>query len=186
MTLLHAPADSEPVWPYSLADLRRDNPNVSFSANPTAEDLAPFDVFVVAPTDPPEHDPAAFRPLEVEPEQAEDGTWQQSWDLVPIPPPEPPADWETFRAGLLTSADVAQAMTVARAAGAEPAATNLPTALEKAQAGRPGEFAACWGLVVAAGGASPEALAALAASAQACNLPADFVAALQPAPPEQA
>ena len=36
------------------------------------------------------------------------------------------------------------------------------------------------GPVVAAGGASPAALAALVAAAEACNLPADFVAALSP------
>jgi hypothetical protein len=53
-------------------------------------------------------------------------------------------------------------------------------ALKDAQAGNTAEFAACWGLVVAAGGASPEALAALVAAAEACNLPAGFVAALSP------
>jgi len=178
-TLLHAPANSAPVWPYSLADLRRDNPNVSFSANPTADDLAPFDVFVVEPAAQPEHDPVTHRAQEITPVEI-DGVWQQVWELIEIPPAPPTPDWATFRSGLLTSADVAQAMTTARAAGAEPAATNLPMALKDAQAGQVAEFAACWGLVVAAGGASPEALAALVAAAEACNLPADFVAALSP------
>jgi hypothetical protein len=109
-----------------------------------------------------------------------DGQWQQAWVLIEIPPAPPTPDWATFRSGLLTSADVATAMSTARAAGCEPAATNLPVALQKAEGGNPAEFAACWGLVVAAGGASPEALAALSAAAQACNLPADFVAALSP------
>ena len=179
MAFIHAPANSAPVWPYSLADLRRDNPNVSYSANPSAEDLAPFDVFVVQPTDPPTYDPTTHRAQEITPVEIE-GVWQQAWELIERPPAPPTPDWATFRAGLLTSADVAQVMTAARAAGAEPAATNLPMALKDAQAGQIAEFAACWGMVAAAGGASPEALAALVAAAEACNLPAEFVAALAP------
>jgi hypothetical protein len=178
-TLLHAPANSPPVWPYSLADLRRDNLNVSFSANPTADDLAPFDVFVVEPTDPPEHDPTTHRAQEITPVEI-DGQWQQAWELIELPPAPPTPDWSTFKGGLLTSAAVAQVMGAAREAGCEPAVTNLPAALEKAQSGDTAEFVACWGLVVAAGGASPDALAALSAAAQACNLPAEFVAAVQP------
>ena len=176
-----------PQWPYSVAQFRADEPQLSISSDPHPGELAsyadltpPILIYQVQPTPQPEHDPAAFRPLEVEPIQSDDGTWQQAWELVPIPPAPPVPDWDTFRAGLLTSADVANAMAAARAAGAEPSTTNLPVALEKAQAGRPGEFAACWAVVIAAGGASPEALAALAASAEACHLPADFVAALQP------
>jgi hypothetical protein len=102
MTLIHTPADSAPVWPYGLADLRRDNPNVSFSANPTAEDLAPFGVFVVAPTNPPEHDPATHRPQEIQPICA-NGVWQQAWELIELPPPpepEPQPDWAQFRQAL--------------------------------------------------------------------------------------
>lgn len=138
-------------------------------------------MFQVRPTNPPQHDPATHRVEEVLPVET-DGAWQQSWELVPIPAPEPVANWGTFKAGLLDSEAVSQVMTAARAAGCEPAASALPVALEKAQSGDPSEFAACWGRVVGAGGASPEALAALAASAEACNLPAKFVAAIDPAP----
>ena len=175
-----------PQWPYSVAQLRADEPQLSISAAPHAGEIAswlqlqPPIVFIEPhPTDPPEHDPTTHRVEEIAPVEV-DGTWQQAWQLIEIPPAPPTPDWDTFRAGLLQSADVAAAMTAARAAGAEPAATNLPMALEKAQNGRPAEFAACWGLVVAAGGASPEALAALVAAAEACNLPAEFVAALAP------
>lgn len=177
--LILVPFDAAPTWPYSLAQLRADNPNVSFSANPTADDLAPFDVFGVEPTDPPEHDPTTHRAQEVTPVDV-DGVWQQSWELIELPPAPPVADWGTFKAGLLDSEAVSQVMTAARAAGCEPAASALPVALEKAQSGNSSEFAACWGRVVVAGEATTEALAALVAAAQACNLPADFVAALQP------
>lgn len=36
------------IYPYSLEDLRRDNPNVSFPLFPSAEDLALYDVFPVS------------------------------------------------------------------------------------------------------------------------------------------
>lgn len=175
-----------PQWPYSVAQFRADEPQLSISDNPHDGELAsyatlepPILVFQVKPANPPEHDPAAFRPLELEPVEV-DGQWHQTWDLVPIPAPQPAADWGTFKAGLLVSEAVSQVMTDARTAGCEPAVSALPVALEKAQAGDPAEFAACWRMVTAAGGAAPEALAALAASAEACHLPAAFVAALQP------
>ena len=185
MTLLRL-RDNAPQWPYSVAQFRADEPQLSISNDPHPGELAsyatlepPILVFQVAPTDPPEHDPATHRAQEVTPVDV-DGVWQQAWELIELPPAPPTPDWGTFRAGLLTSADVAQAMATARAAGCEPAATNLPVALQKAEAGQIAEFAACWGLVVAAGGASPEALAALVAAAEACHLPSEFVAALQP------
>jgi hypothetical protein len=68
----------------------------------------------------------------------------------------------------------------ARESGCEPAVTALPVALEKAQSGDVGDFAACWALVVRHGPASPELLAELVATAVACHLPAGFVEALQP------
>jgi hypothetical protein len=175
-----------PQWPYSVAQFRADEPQLSISNDPHPGELAsyatlepPILIYQVQPAAQPEHDPATHRAQEITPVEI-DGQWQQSWELIELPPAPPTPDWAAFRSGLLTSADVAQAMTTARAAGAEPAATNLPMALKDAQAGQIAEFAACWGLVVAAGGASPEALAALVAAAEACNLPADFVAALSP------
>jgi hypothetical protein len=178
--------DNAPQWPYSVAQFRADEPSLSISSDPHPGELAsyaelepPILVFQVQPAAQPEHDPATHRAQEITPVEV-DGGWQQAWELIEIPPAPPIPDWATFRSGLLTSADVAQAMTTARAAGAEPAATNLPMALRDAQGGQIAEFAACWGMVAAAGGASPEALAALVAAAEACNLPAGFVAALSP------
>jgi len=175
-----------PQWPYTVAQFRADEPQLSISNDPHPGELAsyatltpPILVFQVQPTDPPEHDPAAQRVEEVVPVDV-DGQWQQAWELIEIPPAPPAPDWAAFKGGLLTSAAVAQVMGAAREAGCEPAVTNLPVALEKAQSGNLAEFAACWGLVVAVGGASPEALAALVAAAEVCNLPADFVAALSP------
>jgi hypothetical protein len=98
----------------------------------------------------------------------------------PEPLPAPTPDWAPFRGGLLISPDVAALMGAARVAGCEPAVTALPVALEKAQSGNMGDFAACWALVARDGTASPELIAQLVATAEACNLPEAFVAALQP------
>jgi hypothetical protein len=175
-----------PQWPYSVAQFRADEPQLSISSDPHPGELAtyatldpPILVFRVQPVDAPEHDPATHRAQEITPVDV-DGQWQQAWELIEIPPAPPTPDWGTFKSGLLTSADVAQIMSSARAAGCEPAVSALPVALQKAEGGNPAEFATCWGLVVAASGASPEALAALVAAAEDCHLPAEFVAALQP------
>jgi len=188
MTLLRFRPDG-PQWPYTVAQFRADEPQLSISNNPHPGELAsyaelnpPILIYQVQPTDPPEHDSAPQRAEEVMPVEV-DGVWQQAWqliDLPPVPPAPPMPDWGGFKSGLLVSEAVAQVMGAAREAGCEPAVTNLPVALEKAQAGSVGEFAACWSLVASAGGATSEALAALVAAAEACQLPADFVAALSP------
>ena len=110
--LIHAPANAAPR-PYSLADLHLANPNVSFPANPTAADLAPFDAFWVADTAPPEIDARTQRLLPVGFEQVE-GAWRQVWtvrdateqeieqyDAANQPPPLPP-NFVAFNEALLT------------------------------------------------------------------------------------
>jgi hypothetical protein len=83
----------------------------------------------------------------------------------------------------LISPEVAALMGAARESGCEPAVTALPVALEKAQQGNMGDFAACWALVARDGQASAQLIAELVAGATACHLPAEFVAALQPVAP---
>jgi hypothetical protein len=68
---------------YSIGQLRRDNPQVSFPKNPTDELLAEYDVYPVTPTQPPEHtetevvEDAGYL-------QLADGTWQQAWRVRPM------------------------------------------------------------------------------------------------------
>lgn len=69
----------------------------------------------------------------------------------------------------------------ARVADCEPGVTALPVALEKAQQGNIGDFAACWGLVAQYGATPAELIGELVATAEACHLPEAFVAALSPA-----
>jgi hypothetical protein len=52
-----APNQTVEKFPYSVGDLRSDNPQTSFPANPTNETLASFNVFTVVSTS-VNHDPA--------------------------------------------------------------------------------------------------------------------------------
>lgn len=186
MTLLNHLTNAYPV---SLYEVRQANPNVSFPAEPTDEDLAPFGHVNVHPTPQPGCDPRMQRIEGPTAALDAEGVYRQQWvvrdatddEIAAYDEANPPApNWATFKGGLLINESVAQIMATARAAGREIAVTNLPVALEKATSGQPAEFAACWAVVVAAGAADPEALAALTAAAQDCHLPAEFVATLEP------
>lgn len=188
MPLIHAPAFAPAVYPYGLAQLRADNPNVSFALNPTAEDLAPFNVFPVEPTDPPACDARTERPEEGIPVQGDDGTWQQQWRIRPATPEEeaaydamnrPAPDWLTFKAAVLRSVTVNTAL--AKAYQVAPvAAAALAPSLAMAERGQPDEFAVVWGAIVQATAVPPAELVGLAALAEACNLPEAFVEAINP------
>lgn len=66
----------------SLWQLRQEHPNVSFPANPTDEDLAPFDHANVHPSPQPAlSSPRTERLEEGNDAQDEDGTWRQTWTV---------------------------------------------------------------------------------------------------------
>jgi hypothetical protein len=97
------------------------------------------------------------------------------------------ADWDTFVAWLYQFPPIATGMGAARLSTdpqGEPATTGLPAALDEARLrqGYPA-FALAWGLFLLASQMPPEALGAIVAKASECNLPAEFITALQPAPP---
>lgn len=105
-------------YPRNLWQLRQENPNVSFPAEPTDDDLRPFDHAIVHPTAPPACDPRTERAEDsLEPHQADDGTWQQAWVIRPATEDEcaaydaanaPPAQWMEFGIALATTPDVSQ------------------------------------------------------------------------------
>lgn len=67
-------------YPYSLAEMRRDNPQVSFSADPPLAILTPYGVVAVAETPRPE--PADDEDVaEVTPRMIE-GEWRQAWHVT--------------------------------------------------------------------------------------------------------
>lgn len=68
---------------YSIGQLRRDNPQVSFPKNPPDTLLAEYGVFPVTPADPPEHaetevvEDAGYL-------QLADDSWKQAWRVRPM------------------------------------------------------------------------------------------------------
>lgn len=70
-------------YPYTIAQLRMDNPDTSFSNNPNAETLAKYGVANVVATARPEYDSFQYKLLEESPEFI-DNIWQQRWTLVEL------------------------------------------------------------------------------------------------------
>jgi len=103
----------------------------------------------------------------------------EPWEVTPPPPPPPSPDWAQFKATALGSASLNSVMADAYQA-APVAAGALAAALLRAEQGEHQDFATTWAAIGQAVTVPPEAVAGFVGVAQACNLPADFVAALQP------
>ena len=86
--------DGQPQ-PYSISQLRRDNPQVSFPETPTAETLAKYDVYEVVATDPPIYDDSAYN-IEKSIELV-DGVWTQTWVLVEHTAEDIDRQWANIR-----------------------------------------------------------------------------------------
>jgi hypothetical protein len=69
--------------PYSIGQLRKDNPQTSFPKNPPAELLAQWGVFAVTPVNQPAFDPASHKAVEGDPTE-KNGQWVQVWQVVPL------------------------------------------------------------------------------------------------------
>jgi len=67
-------------YPYTIGNLRRDNPHTSFPKNPSDELLEDFGMFRVAKVDRPEYDHtkniAEGTPVQI------NGVWTQVWDVT--------------------------------------------------------------------------------------------------------
>ena len=84
------------TYPYSVAQLRRDNPGTSFPANPSDALLAEWGVFLVTPVDPPPHDVLTETLTEGAPIEI-GGGWFQTWTVQPASPQEIVARQEAIR-----------------------------------------------------------------------------------------
>ena len=117
-TLLRLRDNNAIQWPYTVAQFKADEPQLSISNDPHAGELAsyaavtpPVLVFLVADVAPPEIDPRTQRLLPVNVEQV-DGAWRQVWSVRDATPAEieeydaanqplpPPPDWTAYREGL--------------------------------------------------------------------------------------
>ena len=68
-------------FPYSIGQLRKDNPEVSFPKTPSEQLLAEWSVFPVTPTDRPSFNEATEDCILASPVLV-DGAWTQQWTVV--------------------------------------------------------------------------------------------------------
>jgi hypothetical protein len=68
-------------FPYSIVELRKDNPNTSFSGSMSDEELATWGVFPVVPQAAPACDPATETLSQADPTY-KNGKWLQKWTVT--------------------------------------------------------------------------------------------------------
>jgi len=91
MTILYKPAEPT-IYPRTVADFRREHPNLAMGTDPSDQDLLPYGWRVVVPTAAPT--PGANQTVqEILPEEV-DGEWRQAWEVVDLPPLPPGPDWD--------------------------------------------------------------------------------------------
>lgn len=176
-------------WPYSLAQLRADEPSRSFSVSPSAAELAHYDVFRVQPKQQPEYDPATHRVAEVQPALV-DGQWVQQWQIVELTQAEQdayyrathPPQWVAFGNAVLADAGI-NALLATALQQAPALAMALSVGLGKAADGDSRVFVAAWSTACTLGLVGDELISATQLLAAAHDLPAEFIAALA-GPPE--
>jgi len=76
-----APNQTVETFPYSIGDLRRDNPNTSFPRNPSNELLADWNVFPVVDQPKPDYNPANQDCNQVNP-TLDNGQWLMTWEIT--------------------------------------------------------------------------------------------------------
>lgn len=169
-------------WPYSLQQLRADEPSRSFSVAPSDAELAHYDVFRVQPQQQPEYDPATHKAVEVQPALG-DGRWVQQWELVELTPEEAeayyrathPPQWIGFWAALPPEVDTL--LNAAQAASPR-LALSLGVGLGKAADGDSRVFLGAWQSACSIGLVSAELVTGVQALAVAHDLPPEFIAGL--------
>ena len=77
---------AEPVYPYTLTDMRRANPETSFPKDMTNFDTTPWYCYPVQDTTPPETD--YTENLTMGEPVLVDGVWTQTWVVTPATPEE--------------------------------------------------------------------------------------------------
>lgn len=138
----------------------------------------------------PDYDPATQRPEPTEMIDLEALTVTRGWQLVDVPPPPPPPDVLGFFSELSRNpaiatpiGDLLSEMMQPRPnpAHAPQAALGLGVGLgQVADKGDPRVFLDAWHQALERGLLGPELIAGVQQLAQVHNLPAEFIAALQP------
>jgi hypothetical protein len=169
-------------WPYSLGQLRADEPSRSFSVSPSERELAHYSVFRVAPQPQPSYDPATHRVVEAQPVEA-DGQWLQQWELVELTEAEQdahyrqthPPRWIEFSDALPVEVDGL----LANAQAVRPSlAFRLAVGLGQAAQGDPRVFLSAWQTCRGIGLVPAEFEAGMQALAVHFDLPPEFIVGL--------
>lgn len=176
--------DGAVKWPYSLGQLRLDEPAQSFSWSPSDAELAHYGVYRVQPSDPPVADPAVEKVIQAQPTEI-DGKWVQRWELAPLSPEEQaayhaathPPRWLEF--GQVVQAEPRINALLGRALVDAPAlAMALSVGLGKAADGDSRIFLAAWKSALALELINDELITLMQGAAQAHDLPTEFIAGL--------
>ena len=176
-------------WPYSLQQLREDEPGRSISVAPRSHELAFFDVFVVQPSAQPPFDADLQKVVEVMPILVAE-QWQQQWEVVEMSKEEKaaryrlthPPRWVEFANAVTSDPTVAELYENAPRLLAHSLTGGLLQAVNQRD---PRPFAAAWNKAKAALLVPPPLEQAILALAVAHDLPEDFVATLGPQPTTQ-
>ena len=91
---------------YSIGQLRRDNPRISFPKNPTYELLSTFDVYEVVTAPEPSIDSKTHR--HISSVEQVNGKWTQIWRVEPLPREIASANVRGLRDRLLAASDWTQ------------------------------------------------------------------------------
>lgn len=184
-------------YPRSLWQLRQENPNVSFPANPTDDDLAAFDHAIVHPTPQPTDVDQRLQRIEegtpeavsTDPENS-DGqaeadpviitTWQQRWTVRDATDQEiadydaanaPAPQWVEFGVALALNPLIADLYAQIPA----PVGQALSIGLKSAGDGDSALFLRIWSTIKSTGAISADLPQQIATLAAEHHLPADFI-----------
>jgi hypothetical protein len=93
-------------YPYSIGELRRDNPQTSFPASPSKELLAEWGMFPVRSTPQPAHN--ELTTVLVEKQPVDDNGWKQVWEIENLPQDQAEANVRSERNRLIAESDWTQ------------------------------------------------------------------------------
>ena len=71
------------IYPYSVGELKKDNPGTCFPRTPSIEMLAEFGVYPVKAISQPEYDSLTHDCIEGQPAQV-GAQWVQTWQVIPV------------------------------------------------------------------------------------------------------
>ena len=170
-------------YPCSLWQLRQENPNVSFPADPTDEDLALFGHANVHPTPQPNYDQHTERIEEGIPEPDAEGIYRQQWVIRDATPGEiadydlanlPQPDWDTFKQSALKLTSL-NTLIGGLATTMPIIAYSLLATLLDAETNNYNNFENIWTSIETITTIPAQLITELATLAETCHLPQQFI-----------